>query len=71
MPFPQLFEAISKEASPEAMKLVNDHYDTFKVSIGNSFMFFRLSCFIFDCNSSFPFYFIRARRLIGKILLKS
>ncbi|KAE8055692.1 hypothetical protein FH972_012518 [Carpinus fangiana] len=30
MPFPQLFEAISKEASPEAMKLVNDHYDTFK-----------------------------------------
>ncbi|XP_062146108.1 inactive poly [ADP-ribose] polymerase RCD1-like isoform X4 [Alnus glutinosa] len=30
MPFPLLFEVISKEASPEAMKLVNVHYDQFK-----------------------------------------
>lgn len=31
MPFAALFEAISKEVAPKDMKLVNVHYDLFRV----------------------------------------
>lgn len=42
LPFAKLFEAISKEISPKDMKLVNIHYDIFKVSI-----FFFKGCIIY------------------------
>lgn len=32
MPFARLFETISKEVAPEVMKLVNVHFDLFRVS---------------------------------------